>query len=218
MKLGIYGSGGLGKEVLLLAKYINSIHSRWSDVFFIDDLSFDRTHKGHQVVSCESLLNNQEIGDVEVVIAVGEPSLRARLADKIESHGISLATLIHPAVIVPECTKISHGCVINMGVYISCDIKIGKNVFFQPNSSIGHDSHIGDHSIISTYVSLAGGCQIGEQVFLGMGAIVKEKTSIGDMSIVGMSSAVFGDIPAEVIVLGNPARVLRKNDSKKVFN
>ncbi|AJC66814.1 MULTISPECIES: NeuD/PglB/VioB family sugar acetyltransferase [Dickeya] len=218
MKLGIYGSGGLGREVLLLAKYINSVHSRWSEIFFIDDFNFDRTHKGHPVVSCESLVKNQVVSNVEVVIAVGEPSLRARLADKIESHGIPLAILIHPSVTVPECTTINNGCVINMGVYISCDIKIGKNVFFQPNSSIGHDSYIGDHSIVSTYVSLAGGCRIGEQVFLGMGAIVKEKTSIGDMSIIGMSSAVFGDIPAEVIALGNPARVLRKNESKKIFN
>ncbi|SLM63741.1 hypothetical protein DAQ1742_02892 [Dickeya aquatica] len=38
------------------------------------------------------------------------------------------------------------------------------------------------------------------------------------MSIVGMGAAVFNDIPDEVIALGNPARILRKNDSKKVFN
>ncbi|WP_035340972.1 MULTISPECIES: NeuD/PglB/VioB family sugar acetyltransferase [Dickeya] len=218
MKLGIYGSGGLGREVLVLAEYINSLDSRWNDIFFIDDLNFDRIVKKHCVVSFESLLNGQDLSDIEVVIAVGEPSLRACFADRIESNGIMLATLIHPSVIVPKCTKISEGCVINMGVYISCDTSIGKNVFFQPNSSIGHDSYIGNHSIISTYVSLAGGCHVGEQSFLGMGAVVKEKTSIGNMSIVGMGAAVFNDIPDEVIALGNPARILRKNDSKKVFN
>jgi len=43
------------------------------------------------------------------------------------------------------------------------------------------------------------------------------EVKIGDSSIIGMGSVVYKDIPDEVIALGNPARVARKNEDKKVF-
>ena len=36
MILGIYGAGGLGREVYELAKIINSCNNRWDQIFFID--------------------------------------------------------------------------------------------------------------------------------------------------------------------------------------
>ncbi|MFW8642680.1 acyltransferase [Rhizobium beringeri] len=53
--------------------------------------------------------------------------------------------------------------------------------------------------------------------YLGMGALVKERMQIGHSSIIGMGSVVHIDIPDEVIALGNPARVVRRNEDKKVF-
>ena len=50
-----------------------------------------------------------------------------------------------------------------------------------------------------------------------MGALILEKVSVGSESIVGMGSVVYRDIPDGVIALGNPARVARKNEDKKVF-
>ena len=50
-----------------------------------------------------------------------------------------------------------------------------------------------------------------------MNVAVKEKTTLGDDVIVGMGSAVFSDIAEDSVALGNPARVMRKNDQKKVF-
>jgi len=66
-------------------------------------------------------------------------------------------------------------------------------------------------------VNLGGGTQVGTLSYLGMGALVKERVQIGHSSIVGMGSVVHIDIPDEVIALGNPARVVRRNEDKKVF-
>lgn len=46
MVLGIYGSGGLGREVLELAKQINAISNRWSKIIFIDDMKPEGTYTG----------------------------------------------------------------------------------------------------------------------------------------------------------------------------
>ena len=66
-------------------------------------------------------------------------------------------------------------------------------------------------------VNLGGAVTVGPQVYIGMGALIKEQLSIGANSIVGMGSVVHRDIPEGVIALGNPARVARLNEDRKVF-
>lgn len=51
---------------------------------------------------------------------------------------------------------------------------------------------------------------IGDNVWLGGGAIVLPGVTIGDDSVIGAGAVVTKDIPAGVLALGNPARVVRK--------
>jgi maltose O-acetyltransferase len=53
---------------------------------------------------------------------------------------------------------------------------------------------------------------IGDNVWLGGGVIVCPGVSIGDNAVVGAGSVVTRDIPANVVAVGNPARVLRSID------
>lgn len=50
---------------------------------------------------------------------------------------------------------------------------------------------------------------IGDNVWLGGGVIVLPGVTIGDNTVVGAGSVVTKDLPANVIAVGNPARVLR---------
>lgn len=213
MKLAIYGAGGLGREVFELAKQINAMQSRWQGFCFIDDLNANRQLKSHDVLPLSFISPS----DYEVIIAVGEPALRKRLAEKAKSAGFNLVTLIHPNTYISSDAKIGAGTVICYGTFISCDTVIGDNVYLQPNTSLGHDCQIGDHCVISSYANLAGHCVVGDLTFLGMNAVVRETTAIGAETIISMGSAVFNDITSGVIAMGNPARVIRKNDEKKVF-
>ncbi|MDU7199167.1 acetyltransferase [Phytobacter diazotrophicus] len=213
MKLAIYGAGGLGREVLELAMQINKLQSRWSSLCFIDDINANRQLKSHDVLSL-ALISPQEY---EVVVAVGEPSLRKYLAEKAKDAGFNLATLIHPDAYISSDTTIGMGSVICYGAFISCDTVIGDNVHLQPNASLGHDCCIGNHCVISSYANLAGHCIVGDLTFIGMNAVVRETSTIGAETIISMGSAVFNDIASGVIAMGNPARAIRKNDEKKVF-
>jgi maltose O-acetyltransferase len=47
-------------------------------------------------------------------------------------------------------------------------------------------------------------------VWLGGGVIVCPGVTIGDNSVVGAGSVVTRDIPANVVAVGNPARVIRE--------
>lgn len=50
---------------------------------------------------------------------------------------------------------------------------------------------------------------IGDNVWLGSGAIVLAGVTIGENTVVGAGAVVTRDLPANVVAVGNPARVIR---------
>ena len=52
--------------------------------------------------------------------------------------------------------------------------------------------------------------KIGKNVFIGMGSIILKGTQIGDNTVIGAGSVVSGVIPSNVVVAGNPAKVIRE--------
>jgi acetyltransferase-like isoleucine patch superfamily enzyme len=64
---------------------------------------------------------------------------------------------------------------------------------------------------------LAGAVTIGRYTYVGMTVAIKEKVSVGDYAIIGMYSAVYKDIPDEMIAMGNPARPMKRNEERRVF-
>ncbi len=216
MILGIYGAGGLGREVLELATIINSQTNKWDDIIFVVDGDAPESVNGAKVYSFENALSTFK-NNIEMVMGIGEPAVREKLFKKIEDNNINSPVLIHPSVYIPNTTTIDKGTIIQYGCFISCNVKIGKNVFLQPQVNIGHDDNIKEGAILSGFANLAGHVTIGKYSYVGLSTAIKENISVGDYSIVGMYSAVYKDIPDEMIAMGNPARPLKKNEDRNVF-
>jgi maltose O-acetyltransferase len=51
---------------------------------------------------------------------------------------------------------------------------------------------------------------VGNNVWIGTGAIIFPGTSIGDNSVIATGSVVMSNVPASVVVAGNPARQILK--------
>jgi sugar O-acyltransferase (sialic acid O-acetyltransferase NeuD family) len=215
--LGIYGAGGLGREVYEVAHKNNCQSLSWSEIIFIDDGDNIKDIRKIPIYTFKEALHKFSEEAFEVCIAVGEPSIRQVLYDKLVAEGIKLATLVHPEVSIPDSTTIGEGTIICKFVSISCDVRIGKNVYIHPMVCIGHDSVIGDNTVISSFVDVAGDCKIGENAFLAIGVVMKQGISVGNKSIVGMSSVIHRDIPESVIAMGNPARAMKRNEKERVF-
>ena len=217
MVLGIYGAGGLGRELLILAQQINVIENRWDGFVFIDDADGLSVVKGKQIITFDEAKSKYNKKNLELVIAVGEPHTRRFLRERIHSAGFSLAVLVHPSVSITDGTKLGAGTTICSNCFVSCDITIGENVLIQPCASIGHDNKIGNDTVISTYVCIAAGCIIGNETYIGIQVPIRENIRIGSQTIVGMGSVVSRDVPGKVIAMGNPARAMKENIDHKVF-
>ena len=217
MTLGIYGAGGLGREVYELANLINSYNNFWSQIVFIDDAKVTNNPRNALILKFEDIKNKYKLDDFEVCIAIGEPAIRKILMDKLIANNITIKSLIHPQVFIPKSTKVGTGTIINKFVSITSDIVIGENVYIHPMACIGHDSIIGNHSIISSFVDVAGNCVVGYESFLAIGTILKHGITVGEKSIIGLGSIVHKNIPSNVIAMGNPARPMKRNIDQRVF-
>ncbi len=216
MILGIYGSGGLGREIYEIAIRRNAISSLWNQIVFIDDSFGDgEDYFGTKRIQFDSLKSHKN--EYECVIAVGEPSLREKLYQKLTDEDIKLTCLIDPTATVSPTAKISNGTIICEHSTIHTGVELGHNILIQPCCVIGHDIKVGNHTVLSAFCSPGGQTVFGERVYVGMQASIIELLTIGDDAIVGMGSAVFRDVPAGSTVIGNPARITRGNDDHKVF-
>lgn len=214
--LGIYGAGGLGREVCELANIINSKSPRWDNIIFISDFKETEEVNGVKVFSFEEAKEKYK-DYLEVVVAVGEPAVRKKLYEKVLEGQVTPATLIHPNVHVPSTTTVGKGTVIQFGCGISVNITIGNNVYMQPYVSLGHDDLIGDGCVLSCFSNFGGNISVGEYTYLGLSTCIKQGVTIGANTVLGMGSVVYNNIPDEVIALGNPARAMRANTERRVF-
>lgn len=217
MLLAIYGAHGLAKEVYIIARKINRVCNKWSEICFIDDVNEMAEVNGVKVFKFEKLIHEKEKNDVEVVIAVGEPCVRDLLYHRVKDAGLHLVTLIHPGVYVDETTSIGEGVVIAEGVTITANVEIGDNTYIQPHAVIGHDIKVGRHTVIGSNCQIGGGDCIGDRVFMGFLSGTTDHISIGNDSIISAGAIVFRELPEEVIAVGNPARIVKKNEKKTVF-
>jgi acetyltransferase-like isoleucine patch superfamily enzyme len=116
-------------------------------------------------------------------------------------------------------------------------VKIGKNCSIRTMSfsTEPYLIEIGDHVAIAAGTKfithegavwcfqdvLGGGIfgkiKIGNNVFIGINCIIVLNTTIGDNCIIGAGSVVRGKIPANSVILGNPAKVVMKMDVIKMF-
>ena len=160
---------------------------------------------------------NEAVPGSRVSIAVGEPELRYELRNKAMRAGLTLSPVISPSAFISPLAEIGEGAIIAPFCSIQARSSIGENVAVNTAAIVGHDVVVETDTVLSSMVNLGGATKIGSRSYVGMGALT-EGLTIGHSTIVGMGSVVYTDVPDEVICVGNPARVSRRNTSKRVFN
>lgn len=92
------------------------------------------------------------------------------------------------------------------------EVTIGDNVMMAPNVQIYTAYHPTDPILRYSGQEFAKPIRIGNNVWIGGGSIVLPGVTIGDNTVIGSGSVVTKDIPANVIAVGNPCRVIRELD------
>ena len=115
---------------------------------------------------------------------------KTRIGDNVM---IGSLTHIDYKVSIGENTRIEGS------VYVPPLTVIGKNVFIGPGATFTNDPYP-----MSPKMS---GVVVSDGAIVGGGALIKAGVIIGSNAVVAMGSVVTKDVPPDVVVMGNPARV-----------
>ncbi|MFC7876444.1 sugar O-acetyltransferase [Isoptericola sp. NPDC057391] len=89
-------------------------------------------------------------------------------------------------------------------------IRIGDHVLIGPNVTITTAGHPLDPDLRRDAAQFNLPVTIGDNVWIGSGVSIMPGVSIGDDSVIGAGSVVTRDVPAGVVAVGSPCRVLRE--------
>lgn len=210
-KLLVVGAGGHARSVLDIALQ----NAEYELVGVIDPLYGTQTHmtsmENIPIIGTDAMLPDfLRQGISHIFIAIGENGLRKKLYEKAVAMGFHCINLVSQYAVLSKSVKLGHGVCVMAGAVLNVNTVIGDNSIINTNCSIDHDCTVGNHCHIAPGVAVSGTVSIGDSVQIGTGACVIDGIQIEENSFIGAGAAVVTRIPANVLAVGVPAKVIKK--------
>ena len=108
------------------------------------------------------------------------------------------------------------GAVINIGAVIGEGTMIDMGVIMGGRATVGKNCHIGAGAVLAGVIEppSAKPVIIEDDVLVGANAVIVEGVTVGKGSVVAAGAIVLEDVPANTLVAGAPARVVKEIDDK----
>jgi sugar O-acyltransferase (sialic acid O-acetyltransferase NeuD family) len=208
----IIGTGGSAYDVLDIVEAINTATPTWEIAGFLDDARpAGSWHLGFDILGPVSAASRHP--GSWFINVIGSDRSYWRRPEILASTGVPtdrFATLVHPDSSVSARARLGWGVCVNFGVSIGGGARIGDHVTICPGVIIGHDAVIEDFAVLAPGAIISGHAHVGQASYLGAGAVIRQQIKVGKGALVGMGTVVVADVEAETVVVGNPARVLKR--------
>jgi sugar O-acyltransferase (sialic acid O-acetyltransferase NeuD family) len=154
-------------------------------------------------------------GVKEAIIAIGENFVRNDYTEDVRKAGMELINAIHPDSVRAYTASFGKGVVVAAGAIICSHAKIGDNAIINTGAIIEHHVEVGKNVHIGPGVRIAGRTRIGDGAFIGIGSTITDNVKIGSNTVIGAGAVVTGDLPADSVAVGVPAKVIRKRSERE---
>ena len=129
---------------------------------------------------------------------------------------------IEPGAIIREQVEIGKNAVIMMGAVINIGAVIGDGTMIDMGAilggraTVGKNCHVGAGAVLAGVIEPASATPviIEDNVLIGANAVVIEGCRVGENAVVAAGAVVVSDVPANAVVDGCPARVIKMKDEK----
>lgn len=211
MKYYIIGNGGFAKEVLFLCKEVFGTLKNFEG--FIDYKPKDSKTfcMGFEyAVLDEDLFLEKNDLNCHIFLGIGDPRTVRKVVEKFKNY--NFPNLVHNNVVKDESVHLNKGNIITPGCILTVDIKIGNFNVFNLNTTIGHDTIIGNCNVFNPGSNISGSVNVGNSNLFGTNSTVLQGLKIGNNSIIGASSLVNKNVEDNLVVVGVPAKEIKKNE------
>ena len=128
----------------------------------------------------------------DIFPTLGKSSIIHSPVTAVRPHMVSIGKNV---VIMPGCLMMSAG-----GITIDDGAQIAANVQLISNN----------HDLYERQVITCKPVHIGKNAWIGAGVTILPGVTVGDNAVVGAASVVTKDVPADTIVSGNPAKIIKR--------
>jgi sugar O-acyltransferase (sialic acid O-acetyltransferase NeuD family) len=197
----IFGGGGHGKAVIDLLRALPG----YAPAGVIDD----HLAPGTAVLGVPVLGDSRALDEVyargiraavNAVGGIGNIAVRDAIFEKLAGAGFAFPTLVHPTAFVEPSARLAEGVQLFPRAYAGSDAEIGFGVILNIGVIVAHDCKIGRTTNISPGAMLAGAVTVGPRVLIGMGVTINIGVQIGEGARVGNSATVKKDVPPGAVV------------------
>jgi sugar O-acyltransferase (sialic acid O-acetyltransferase NeuD family) len=208
----ILGSGGFAMQILDVLSENSSID--FSTLTFFNNtgkVSNSYIHAHFHILSDEkdAVSSNEKL---EFILGTGNPSNRKSLFQLFSKSKqlIPIQVISQHARISAINVRLGEAVCIMPGAVVMGNTEIAAGALINCNSSIGHDSTLGQFVEVCPGAVISGNCVIGSETFIGSGAVVFPGVHIGENCIIGAGTIVTKNVPANHKVIGNPGIAVQR--------
>jgi sugar O-acyltransferase (sialic acid O-acetyltransferase NeuD family) len=153
--------------------------------------------------------NPSEYPDEKLIISIGDNGIRKNIARRVSRP---FGNTVDPSAIIAGDVRIGKGTVVLHNAVVQSGTILGEHVIINTASSIDHECNIGNFSHIGPNATLCGNVTVGEGTQIGAAAVVIPGISVGHWSVIGAGAVVRETVPDNVVVAGNPGRIIKVHD------
>ena len=148
------------------------------------------------------------LAEVFGLVAIGGSRGRDRLLiqQRFLGRGLRVEPLVHPQASVCASARLGAGTQVLAQAVVAADARIGAACIVNHRAGVDHECVVADGVHIAPGATLCGLVTLHENVMVGAGAVILPRLTVGENSIIGAGAVVTRDVPANVTVVGNPAR------------
>ncbi|WP_282070203.1 hypothetical protein [Olleya namhaensis] len=211
--------GGIGTAVNI-AEQIQDAKEKFDfkDEFIgyaFDDESFNGEINGYPILSNSYNVYEKykDQKDVKFIYQLYRPDKLEERTALLNTFNIPLErfyTFVHPLATVAKSAKLGFGNAIHANCVINVNSKIGNHNTLNSNCLIGHDTTIGNNNFFAAHSCVGSNIKIEDYVFVGLNAALNNFIKVESNVMIGMGSNVIKSIESNQLVLGNPAKFIRK--------
>ena len=194
-KIGIIGFSSFTREILCNLK-------RNFDIFVSDSvytsLPVDCIAKDYK---CNVIkLHQFDTTKYDALVTIANANIRADIVHQLPRRTEYYTYIDNRAIIMDKNIAIGKGSIICAGSILTTNVKLGEFAQINLNTTIGHDTIVGDYFTCAPGANISGNCCIGQNVYIGTNATIKDNVKICNGVVIGMNAGVVKNIMASGLV------------------